>query len=220
MRHIIELKNISKSFGEAEVLKNISLKVRENETVLITGPNGSGKTTLLRCLSLLEKINEGEIILDGNIITPETGTESLLKKQLTGFVFQELHLWPHFTVTENITKPLMVVNKISKENATKIAEEILGSVGLADKKNEYPSFLSGGQKRRLLIARTLAMNPKILLLDEITANLDAEIKKEIFSVIKKIAKNKTTIIVSHDKELRNIAERVFYLKDGVLTEKT
>lgn len=217
---IIELNNVSKSFGKLEVLRNISLKVKENETIIITGPNGSGKTTLLRCIALLEKINDGKIILNNNKITnrtPPTEIEDLIKKQIVGFVFQELHPWPHLTVLENLTKPLMIVKQFSKEKATETSNKILDLVGLTNKKNQYPSFLSGGQKRRLIIARTLVMDPKILLLDEITANLDIELKKEIYSIIRKISKNKTMIIVSHDIEMiKDFVDKIYYLKDGKL----
>ena len=222
--NIIEINNLCENFGKLEVLKNVSLKVNEKENILITGPNGSGKTTLLRCIALLEDINKGEIILDGYKITPSTSKsakENFMRQQVVGFVFQELHPWPHLTVLENLTKPLIIVKRFSKEKAEKFASKILDLVGLHEKKNQYPSFLSGGQKRRLIIARTLVMDPKILLLDEITANLDVELKKEIYSVIRKISKNKTIIIVSHDIDLiKDFVDRVYYLKDGVLKLKS
>ncbi|MSR85747.1 amino acid ABC transporter ATP-binding protein, partial [Candidatus Uhrbacteria bacterium] len=183
----------------------------------------AGKTTLLRCIALLEKIDGGEIAIDGHVISSESSkseTEGIMKESLIGFVFQELNPWPHFTVLKNLTKPLTLVKKMSEKDAKKVAMKFLKMVGLEGRKDQFPSFLSGGQKRRLIIARTLIMDPKILLLDEITANLDHQLKSEIFNLIRDIAGDKTMVIVSHDAEMvKDLITKEYVLSDGVLTKK-
>ncbi|NOX71750.1 MAG: amino acid ABC transporter ATP-binding protein [Candidatus Micrarchaeota archaeon] len=217
---IIEIKNISKSFGNLTVFRNLSVSIKRDEKILITGPNGSGKTTLLRCIAALERVDNGKIIVDGFKINPYdswNNVEKFMKKQKIGFVFQEIQLWPHFTALENLTKPFIVAKGISKNTANKMAEEILTIFGLDGKKYQYPDFLSGGQKRRLFIARALIMDPEILILDEITANLDIELKREIFSIIRKLMKNKTVIIVTHDmSNIPEFIDKIYRLEKGRL----
>ncbi|MDO8481227.1 MAG: ATP-binding cassette domain-containing protein [Nanoarchaeota archaeon] len=217
MKTIIELKNLSKSFGGLKVLDNVSMKINEGQSVLITGPNGCGKTTLLRCISLLENFDSGEIIICKHRVTPDTPKEErekIIKNHLIGFVFQEPHPWYHLKVIDNLTKPLMVIKRMPKNQALKKAGDLLDKVGLGGKKEEYPYFLSGGQKRKLIIARTLIVNPKILLLDEISANLDRKSKEDIFRVINKVSKKKTLIIVTHERdELKGIAHKTVRLPE-------
>ena len=198
---MIEVKDLHKTFKQQEVLKGISFKVEKGETVSIIGPSGSGKSTLLRCLNLLEvpekgQVKIGEVGYDATHITKE---EELALRKVTTMVFQEYNLFANKTIIENITTPLTVVKKMTKEKALVIAREQLKKVGLSDKEDRYPTQLSGGQQQRVAIARALALNPQVILFDEPTSALDPELVQEVLKVIKSVAdENITMIIVTHE----------------------
>lgn len=216
---MIRVEFLCKSFGELNVLKDISTEVKKGEVVAIIGPSGSGKSTLLRCMNLLEMPTRGRVYVDGNDITlPKT--DILKVRQNVGMVFQHFHLFPHKTVLQNITYAPMTVRKMSKENAHKIAMDLLSKVGLSEKANVYPSKLSGGQKQRVAIARALAMEPEVMLFDEPTSALDPEMVKEVLEVIKSLANTGITMaIVTHEMGFaREVANRILFLDEGRLVE--
>lgn len=216
----INIKNLNKSFGDLDVLKDISLDINEGEIISIIGPSGSGKSTLLRCLIDLEKINSGTLeIFNAPLVcdqrNPKKKERLEILKQM-GMVFQSFNLFPHKTAIENVIEPLIVVDKISKEDAIKKAMKLLTMVGLEDKINNYPQTLSGGQQQRVAIARSLARNPKILLFDEPTSALDPEMVKEVLSVIESLKNTGITmVIVSHEMEfVRQVSDRVVFMDCG------
>lgn len=202
--NVLEVKNVSKKYEDLEVIKDVSLNVKEGETLVILGPSGSGKSTLLRCINDLEKIDSGNIT-----------------KLSTGFVFQDFNLFPHLSVKENITESLRYVFKKSKEESEKISIELLKKMGLEDKANVYPCSLSGGQKQRVSIARCLAIDPKIICMDEPTSALDPELVGEVLKVIKDLAKEKRTmVIVTHEiKFAEEVADRIIFMDGGVIVEE-
>lgn len=216
---MINVRNLSKSFGKHEVLKHISVSFEKGEVAAVIGPSGSGKSTFLRCLNLLEKPTEGSIFIqDQEITSPKT---SVLKiRENIGMVFQHFHLFPHKTVLENITYAPVHVKKESKQEAAKKAEELLEKVGLIDKKDDYPNRLSGGQKQRVAIARALAMNPDIMLFDEPTSALDPEMVKEVLQVMQDLAKTgMTMVIVTHEMGFaKEVADRVLFMDEGTIVE--
>ncbi|WP_419881303.1 amino acid ABC transporter ATP-binding protein [Peribacillus sp. B-H-3] len=216
---MIKVENLRKSFGKLDVLKGISTTVKEGEVVAIIGPSGSGKSTFLRCLNLLEQPSEGIITINGMEVTDKK-TNIMKVRENVGMVFQHFQLFPHKTVMENLTYAPMKVKKLSKGEAEGKAMELLKTVGLADKANEYPVRLSGGQKQRVAIARALAMNPGVILFDEPTSALDPEMVKEVLSVMKALAHTGMTMcIVTHEMGFaREVADRVLFLDDGVLVE--
>lgn len=227
---ILEMKNIRKSFGRAEVLKGIDLIVSEGETVSIIGPSGSGKSTLLRCATFLEKADGGEIRYMGATAaeSDESGvmryvSPSELKKfkSCFGLVFQQFNLFPHYTVLKNITDAPISVQKRDKKTVTDEAMRLLEKMGLADKANEYPSHLSGGQQQRVAIARALAMKPDILFFDEPTSALDPELMGEVLKVIKQLSDEKMTmVIVTHEMAFaRAVSDRVIFMDGGVIVEQ-
>lgn len=223
---MISLKNIKKSFGDNEVLKDISLDIKKSEVVVIMGPSGSGKSTLLRCITFLEEINGGSIIVDGIEVKPGKQTRGRLSKirelrQRTGFVFQHFNLFPHKTALKNVMEGPLVVNKATKEEATDIALDLLDKVGLSDHIDAYPASLSGGQQQRVAIARALAMKPKVMLYDEPTSALDPELVREVLQVMKDLAKEgMTMIVVSHEMGFaREVADRVIFLDGGLIVEE-
>lgn len=223
---MITLKNIKKSFGENEVLKGISLDIEKSEVVVIMGPSGSGKSTLLRCITFLEEINAGSIIVDGIEVKPGKQTRGRLSKirelrQTTGFVFQHFNLFSHKTAIKNVMEGPLIVNKATKEEAEKIALELLNKVGLGDHIDAYPASLSGGQQQRVAIARALAMKPKVMLYDEPTSALDPELVREVLQVMKDLAKEgMTMIVVSHEMGFaREVADRVIFMDDGLIVEE-
>ena len=201
---LFEMKNIKKSFGSLEVLKDISLQVEEGEVLSIIGPSGSGKSTLLRCATGLETPDSGEIIKQGDV----------------GLVFQNFNLFPHFSVLKNITDAPIRVQKRKKEEVYAQARTLLKQMGLADRENAYPFQLSGGQQQRVSIARALCMNPKILFFDEPTSALDPELVGEVLDTIKKAAnEGYTMLLVSHEMSfVRNVATRVIFLDGGKILE--
>ena len=208
---VLEMKHIKKSFGELEVLKDISLEVTEGEVVAIIGPSGSGKSTLLRCATELETADSGEIIyLEGDC------TEKCF-----GLVFQNFNLFPHYSVLKNIMDAPVSVQKRPKAEVEQQARELLHKMGLEDKADAYPYQLSGGQQQRVSIARALCMNPKILLFDEPTSALDPELTGEILKVIRNLAaENMTMVIVTHEMNFaKNVADKVIFMDNGFIVEE-
>ena len=223
--NILEIKKVSKKYGSLQILKDISFSVEEGETVVILGPSGSGKSTLLRCINNLEKINSGNIIINGeNMIKrykgskPIYNSKEILKKinLYIGMVFQDFNLFPHLSVKENIVMSLIEVLKEDKNKAEKIAYELLEKMDLLNKANSYPCNLSGGQKQRVSIARCLAINPKIICMDEPTSALDPELIGEVLKVIKDLSKEKRTmVIVTHEiKFAEEVDDWVNFMVEG------
>lgn len=217
---MIKANKIEKSFGELKVLKGVSLEVDKGEIVTIIGPSGSGKSTLLRCFNQLEKINSGEIEVEGISLTHTTDNERKMALRKMGMVFQNFHLFPHLTVIENIIEAPITVNKTPKDEALELAQDLLNKVGLWEKKDAYPSQLSGGQKQRIAIARALAMKPDIMLFDEPTSALDPELVGEVLKVIKDLAQeHMTMIIVTHEIAFaREISHRIVFMDHGEILE--
>ncbi len=226
---LLEINHLKKSFGDAEVLSDISMEVSEGEVIAVIGPSGSGKSTMLRCATLLETIDAGELKYIGSAVTVEKDgrTEYIGKKELQkikgtfGLVFQNFNLFPHYTVLKNVIDAPVHVQKRNKEQVIREAKELLKKVGLEDKENEYPSRLSGGQQQRVAIARALAMNPQILFFDEPTSALDPEITAGILKILRSLAEEKMTmIIVTHEIEFaRKVADRVIFMDGGVIVEQ-
>lgn len=212
---MLEVKDLKKNFGKTKVIKGISFDVQKGEVVAIIGPSGCGKSTLLRCLNMLEKPTSGKIILDNEDITGKKVDLTKIREKM-GMVFQQFNLFPHLTVLENITVAPLNLKLLTKEEATKKALEHLKSIGLEDKKDNYPNELSGGQKQRVAIIRTLMMNPEIILFDEPTSALDPEMVGEVLTLIKTLVDKKNTIIiVSHEMEfIKNCATKVLFLDEG------
>ncbi|MGP6147123.1 amino acid ABC transporter ATP-binding protein [Jeotgalibaca sp. A122] len=217
---MIKTVNLTKSFGDKEVLKGINEEVKEGEVVVIIGPSGSGKSTLLRCLNLLETPTSGDIVFEETIINqPKVNIDAIRTKM--GMVFQSFNLFPHLTVLENITIGPREINKKSVTEAKEIAMELLESMGLAEKAAVYPKSLSGGQQQRIAIARALAMQPSMMLFDEPTSALDPEMVGEVLQVMKKLANNgMTMIVVTHEMGFaREVGDRVIFMDDGMVVEK-
>ena len=212
-------KNIHKSFGDLEVLKGIDLEVAPSEVVVLVGVSGSGKSTLLRCFNFLEHINQGSIEIDGHVVNPKNDKLSKIRAEV-GMVFQHFNLFPHMTVLENVIEAPIIVKKMKKADAIVLAKQLLEKVGLSDKADVYPSKLSGGQKQRVAIARSLAMEPKVLLFDEPTSALDPELVGEVLSVMQQLAQEgMTMVVVTHEmKFAREVADRVIMLDEGRIIE--
>ncbi len=216
----INIKHLHKSFGDLEVLKDISLYINEGEVMSIIGPSGSGKSTLLRCLIDLEVIDSGLLeIFDAPLVCDKRHPKKKERLEIlknVGMVFQSFNLFPHKTAIENVMEPLIVVDKVKKEVAKEKAVELLTMVGLKDKIYNYPATLSGGQQQRVAIARSLARNPKILLFDEPTSALDPEMVKEVLLVIESLKNTGITmVIVSHEMEfVRQVSDRVVFMDSG------
>ena len=215
----IRVEHLQKSFGSLDVLKDISLEVKEGEVIVVIGPSGSGKSTLLRCLNRIEEADSGKIFIDGTDITDPSVNINHVRERI-GMVFQHFNLFPHMTVIENIMAAPMDLLGVSKQEAYDKGIELLRKVGLADKALNYPDVMSGGQKQRVAIARALAMEPEIILFDEPTSALDPTMIGEVQSVIRDLAKQGTTmIIVTHEmKFAREICNRVFYMDEGGVYE--
>ena len=219
---IIELKNLKKQYGDNVVLKNINLHVDRGEVVSIIGPSGSGKSTILRCIVDLESITSGEVLIEGNDLTDKNVDKKIKKEMLlkTGMVFQTFNLFPHMSVRNNIVRTLKLVKKMATTEAENTAKKMLDLVGLSDKINSFPNELSGGQKQRVAIARALALQPDIMLFDEPTSALDPELVKEVLDIIRKLKKQKITmLIVSHEMNfVREISDRIVVMEKGEILE--
>lgn len=227
----IEMNHIGKSFGNLEVLKDVSLHMESGEVVSIIGPSGSGKSTFLRCLCELEKIDKGDICVGGEVMAEQTEGASKTVysspdkvRQICrrmGMVFQSFNLFPHMTVLDNILEAPRVVKGMKDADILPLAEELLRKVGLWDKRDVYPSSLSGGQKQRVAIARALAMKPDIMLFDEPTSALDPELTGEVLRTIKQLAdEDMTMVIVTHEMAFaREVADRIIFMADGVIQEE-
>ncbi len=217
---MIRVENLHKAFGKLQVLKGINEHVNKGEVISIIGPSGSGKSTFLRCLNLLETPNAGKVFFEGVEITAK-GVNVNVHRQRMGMVFQLFNIFPHLTVLENIMMAPVLLNKKSKADMQKKAEELLNRVGLTEKIHEHPSRLSGGQKQRLAIVRALAMEPDVMLFDEPTSALDPEMVGEVLEVIKSLVKGgMTSVIVTHEMGFaREISDRVLFMDDGVIAEQ-
>lgn len=215
MENKISVKQLKKNFGDLEVLKDISIEIREGEVVCMIGPSGSGKSTFLRCLNRLEKITSGEVVVDGHPISdPNTNINKV--RENIGMVFQHFNLFPHLTVRDNITLAPTQLKLMNKAEADKKALELLGRVGLSDKADVYPGQLSGGQKQRVAIAGVVAMEPKCIIMDEPTAMLDPNGRKEVLNTVHRLNRQKgvTVILITHYMEEVIDADYVFVMDDG------
>ena len=217
---MINVEHLYKSFGKNEVLKDISIDIKQGEVVSVIGPSGSGKSTFLRCINLLETPTEGKISVAGVDLTDKKTNVTKAREKI-GMVFQHFHLFPHLTVLENLTYAPLKVKRISKAEAEEKGLALLERVGLSDKQDAYPSSLSGGQKQRVAIARALAMEPDLMLFDEPTSALDPEMVKEVLDVMKDLAESgMTMLVVTHEMGFaREVADRVIFLDQGLLIEE-
>ena len=217
---LLEIRNLTKRYGENTVLRDLSFTVRRGEVIVVLGPSGCGKSTLLRCINALEPIQGGEILLGGEVIDRSPAGLPALRRRI-GMVFQSYELFPHMTVMENILLAPCKALGAKKEDANAEAETLLRRVGLWEKRDSYPRELSGGQKQRVAIVRALCMHPEVLLFDEVTAALDPEMVREVLDVVLDLAREgKTMVIVTHEMQFaRAIADRVLFLEDGKIAEE-
>ena len=217
---LIETKNLYKKFGDLSVLNGISETIYRGEVITIIGPSGGGKSTFLRCLNLLEEPTSGEVIFEGNVLDSKS-TNLNEHRQKIGMVFQQFNVFPHLTVLDNITIAPILEKKINKKDAEDRAIELLKTVGLEDKANEYPNKLSGGQKQRLAIVRALAMDPDVMLFDEPTSALDPEMVKGVLEVIQSLADScMTCVIVTHEMGFaKKVSDRILFIDEGVIAEE-
>lgn len=217
---MIKTVDLTKKFGDKVVLTKLNVDVKQGEVISIIGPSGSGKSTFLRCLNGLETITEGHVYIDEfDVAGNELNIDKL--RERIGMVFQSFNLFPHLKVIENITLAPVTLKKMKREEAKKVARELLKKVGLLDKENEYPSSLSGGQKQRVAIARALAMSPEIMLFDEPTSALDPEMVGEVLQVMKDLAKDgMTMVVVTHEMGFaKEVCDRVIFMADGEVVEE-
>jgi ABC-type polar amino acid transport system ATPase subunit len=225
----IELKNVRMSYGSRTVLQDTSLRVEVGSVVVLIGASGSGKSTLLRCVAGLEKIQQGEILVEG--IVTQRGTSSKRERSAqrkssahrgeVGMVFQHFNLFPHMTALQNVVFPQVKTGKANKSDATERAKELLETVGLGDHMNAYPARLSGGQQQRVAIARALALKPRIMLFDEVTSALDPELVGEVLTVMRSLAREgMTMVVVTHEMGFaRDVADRVIFIDEGLILEE-
>jgi polar amino acid transport system ATP-binding protein len=229
-RPAVELCDLHKRFGTLEVLRGVDLEVSPGEVVCIIGPSGSGKSTLLRCVAYLEHDFSGRIYLEGELLgrverdgrlVPSKGEALRRVRSKVGMVFQHFNLWPHKSVLGNVTEALVIVKRMRKAAATRIADELLEKVGLLDKRDVYPSRLSGGQQQRVAIARALAMQPRIMLFDEATSALDPELVTDVLHVMKQLAEEgMTMLVVTHEMGFAaGVADRVVFMEAGRIVEQ-
>jgi polar amino acid transport system ATP-binding protein len=219
---ILEVKNLSKSYGDQQVLHDINFSLNKGEVMTMLGPSGIGKSTLLRCLNGLEDFQTGELVFEGQTIKPSAANWQQLRQKI-GMVFQSYDLFPNMTVLQNITLAPIKVQKRSKQEAEAEARKLLKRVQLADYADAYPRELSGGQKQRIAIARALAMHPDLMLFDEVTASLDPEMVRSVLDLIKELSEqdHMTMIIVTHEMNFaRQIADQVLFLDEGTILEQT
>ncbi|MCY7404994.1 MAG: amino acid ABC transporter ATP-binding protein [Cryobacterium sp.] len=216
----ISVSGLRKSFGANEVLKGLDVEITEGEVVCVIGPSGSGKSTFLRCLNKLDELSAGAVIVDGFDLSDKTVNLNEVRQHI-GMVFQHFNLFPHMTVLQNIMLAPLELKKESAANARATALKLLDRVGLADKANARPAQLSGGQKQRVAIARSLAVNPDIMLFDEATSALDPEMVGEVLQVIRDLAaEGMTMVVVTHEMGFaREVADRVIFMADGVIVEE-
>ena len=217
---MITVKNLKKNFGDLTVLKGIDVTIEKGECVVVIGPSGSGKSTFLRCLNRLEEPDGGEIDIEGtDLLSPHTDINEM--RQRIGMVFQHFNLFPHKTILENVTLAPIILKKMPQKEAEDAALDLLRRVGIEDKASVYPSTLSGGQKQRVAIARSLAMNPQVMLFDEPTSALDPEMVGEVLDVMKNLAKEgMTMVVVTHEMGFaKEVANRVLFMADGVILEE-
>ncbi len=217
---MIHVNNLHKYFGKNEVLKGVNAHIKKGEVVVVIGPSGSGKSTFLRCLNLLEMPTDGQIKFENIDITSKKNNINKLREKM-GMVFQQFNLFPHKTVLENLTIAPIKVKGLAKEEAEKIAVELLKKVGLEEKKSAYPSSLSGGQKQRIAIARALAMKPDVMLFDEPTSALDPEMVGEVLAVMKDLAEEgMTMVVVTHEMGFaREVGDRILFMDGGNILEE-
>jgi polar amino acid transport system ATP-binding protein len=216
----VDVKNVSKSFGELRVLHDVDLTVEEHNVVCLIGASGSGKSTLLRCLNLLERVDQGDIVVDGQQITNGHVDVNELRRKI-GIVFQAYNLFPHMTVLDNVMLAPTKVRGVSKKDARDRARDLLQRIGLAEKAQEFPDRLSGGQQQRVAIARALAMEPKLMLLDEITSALDPQLVAEVLQLVRELAESgMTMILATHEMSFaKEVADKVCFLDQGVICEE-
>ena len=222
---VLEIKDVHKSFDKLEVLKGISMDVKRGEVVAVIGPSGGGKSTLLRCATTLEKVDNGKIVIGGDVLCDggkycDKATQKEIRSKF-GLVFQNFNLFPHFSVRRNVTEALIHVHKKSKDEANIICDELLLMMDLVEKADAYPCNLSGGQQQRVSIARALATNPEIIFFDEPTSALDPELTKGVLTVIKELAREKMTmVIVTHEMAFaRDVADRIVFMDGGIIVEE-
>jgi polar amino acid transport system ATP-binding protein len=218
---MLRLEGVHKSFGDLHVLRGIDIEVRRGSVVCVIGPSGSGKSTLLRCINMLEPPDEGQVILEGKEISGRRRADLDLVRRRVGMVFQQFNLFPHKSVVENVSlAPITVLGRPSEEVREK-AVSLLRRVGLADKVEEYPERLSGGQQQRVAIARALAMDPHVMLFDEVTSALDPELVKEVLDVMRELAgEGMTMIVVTHEMGFaRDVSDRIVFMDEGAVVEQ-
>jgi polar amino acid transport system ATP-binding protein len=218
--YVIEMKNIQKHYGDFHALKNINFNVKKGEIVVVCGPSGSGKSTMIRCINKLEDITSGDLIVNGQNLSDKSTNINKVRQQ-AGMVFQHFNLFPHKTILENITIGPIEVKKIPKEEAIAKAMELLEKVKIPHQASKYPGELSGGQQQRVAIARTVAMEPEVILFDEPTSALDPEMIGEVLDVMKSLAKENYTIVcVTHEMGFaKEVAHRVVFMADGEILEE-
>lgn len=220
-KYMIEATHLTKSFNDLVVFKDLNVKVKKGEVLVVIGPSGSGKSTLLRCLNHLETLDSGTVVVEGEKLDPKD--KKMVRRIATkmGMVFQSFNLFPHMTAIQNVMEAPMVVKKEKKSRAREDARKLLDKVGLKDKENFYPSKLSGGQQQRVAIARALAMNPDIMLFDEPTSALDPELVGEVLNVMKDLVKDgMTMIVVTHEMGFaKEVADRVIFMDNGKIVEQ-
>ncbi len=217
---IIQIQNMSKWFGEFQVLKEINLEVKTKEKIVVCGPSGSGKSTLIRCINRLEEHQKGNIIVDGNELSENTKNIEKIRAEV-GMVFQQFNLFPHLSILDNCTLAPIWVKKMPKKKAEELAMDQLSQVQISDQSQKYPGQLSGGQQQRAAIARALCMQPKIMLFDEPTSALDPEMIKEVLDAMVNLAKQgMTMIVVTHEMGFaKEVADEVIFMDEGMIVEK-
>jgi general L-amino acid transport system ATP-binding protein len=216
---IIQLQGVHKWFGRLHVLRGIDLEVWPGEVVVVCGPSGSGKSTLIRCINRLERHDRGRIVVDGIELTDDLRHVDAVRREV-GMVFQQFNLFPHLTVLQNITLAPVLVRKWPRQQAERVARELLERVGIPEKADSYPSQLSGGQQQRVAIARALAMQPRIMLFDEPTSALDPEMIQEVLDVMRDLARRgMTMVVVTHEMGFaREVADRIVFMDEGTVVE--
>jgi polar amino acid transport system ATP-binding protein len=217
---VLEVRGVTKSFGDREVLRGIDLTVAEHEAVALIGASGSGKSTLLRCIDLLDEIDDGDVFLDGEVITDPSVNPVTARRRL-GLVFQAFNLFPNMSVAENVALGPRRAQRVSKPEALDLARELLARFGLAGRENDYPDRLSGGQQQRVAIVRALATSPRALLLDEVTSALDPELVREVLEVVRELKRDgMTMVLATHEMGFaREVADEVCFLHEGLIAER-